>query len=1431
MTTSSQSEQMRSLSQAAEEFRRCLASVYRGDQSRIERDVNAAAETIGDHVGRWPLELLQNADDARASEVRIRLTDQAVYFADNGVGLTPEAVKSLSGTHSSPKKEGTIGRKGLGFKAVYGVSERPRVWSGAEGILFCRERARQWMLEHSLPVDLGVPDVWIPFAISRAEAEQDDSVLAEFRAYQTVVVLPLRPGKDVSAKALEKLLGLPAHLLLTFRHIQSVEVVADTDSFAFRAERIGEDRWRISDERDNSTTAWRCRRETHPVPPAINERMSADLRRRLCEVDVLVASPVKETDLPCPLDDHGELLVYYPTDHPSPVPLVLHADFLVSSDRRTIIDPTSTPFNEWLCDRLARTAVEYVCAAYSVDAPEAFLRLLEPYPNLDEHSLTEYVWKRICIHARQSLRLPDQTGRPRVELKEARVLNLSVGIDDARAIVAPFDGSRLVHPDLERARDVHPVLEALGCTITSSSGFIDWMEKHLAASPSYHDWLLTCCCWLSDWVAEPGENRSGETRRRSDRVRRLALLPINGRLWSSQELGDQKATWRNEQVELLPDWLRLHLVDNWFRDQLAEVERPNVKQLREALGLVDPNAHVLLNAICRAIDRFWKDSEDEPERFLPFIVEQQLHEAVEASDTVGDCPIPVRRSGASTYAPARHTYFGSEFNNDLLARVYGDDRHIPWAIPLQNREDLGRPILEWLGVSWYPRVVEETRDEMKASEYARVSPLVNNQKILSAPCCRLERLEPSSLTPAQSAALIAILSRHWGSYYEKRRHIPVLHTPRSLVHTTEVDSRWWHDVQYNLRPPTISNPMLDDEVIRLKSTVLPNHEIDREAPYLLPAVDPEPFGRDWPQVADWLGRQACVRSDLHQIDVREWRDLLTHRARLLVPRLGVGEGKKIATKWYSSALRALKQRDEEARERLGKLPLVCACGEKVAVVDSRESRWLGDDPEILKDFGERVWHLDLPERDRPAAKQQFRLPSLREDVEVQPEWSADQVRESPDGQSELERLKPYLFAWRADKKGSSSQFREQMVRLRVKFVDDLWVRLRLKGTDHECVVNRKYYVAGNDVIVQTGYGSTAVASGVAQWLGVRGERYFIETLFRCKDNDQREQEIVSRGVLPEHIAAALETWRGQDDVPPTASHQSATPPNGAAEPTAQLGHADESHGLQGAPADGGVSLRPDSATAIERSSSGVSSQTTRHGGNGSSAGGSVATEGMASNRHEREEEPREWRLSCEPEKAGVGERREPSLRSSTVISPKEGETSAKVAGETPDSRSDRDVEESEAVQDDADPNLRRKVGRWGEEWVARVLLQQELVESHPGTVVSEEPHGFTLRRDGKDVVRVLWVNHVSEQRKPYDITIDQGGHRHYIEVKASMNRETEWFQITGPEWSCATEQGNRYLIYRVRGAGEYRPDYQVIQNPVELWRNGSLEGAPLRLRL
>ena len=362
---------MTKLETAINEFRQTQLGVYRVDPGRIVSDAGDAESVTRDHVGRWLFELLQNCDDAKSPNVKIVVADDAVYLADKGKGLELGAISAICSTHRSNKPSYTIGRKGVGFKSVYNVSEHVQVFAVNEGgIDFSPDKTRTWLNDNGFN-DEHVPYQSVPFFIPW---DEEDSVLNTLKDFKTIVAL-----RNVSNEQRERVKQLleewPPHALFSFRHLRKIEAPKLEIHIS-----PGRDLWKLRDSRENIADTWRIAKHREMAPEAVLKALNVDERKAVTQdgVSFLIAAPV-EKRLAVPTEEYLPVHVFYPTEENGPVRLLLHAEFVVKSDRTTLVPIAGNDFNRWVGDRLAFHVCEFVNNAYKQNCPSAHIALLTPF--------------------------------------------------------------------------------------------------------------------------------------------------------------------------------------------------------------------------------------------------------------------------------------------------------------------------------------------------------------------------------------------------------------------------------------------------------------------------------------------------------------------------------------------------------------------------------------------------------------------------------------------------------------------------------------------------------------------------------------------------------------------------------------------------------------------------------------------------------------------------------------------------------------------------------------------------------------------------------------------------------------------------------------------------------------------------------------------
>lgn len=159
-------------------------------------------------------ELLQNAEDAKATEVEFRVEMRRLVFSHNGTRLfSDKDVESITNIGKSTKLTQNytqIGEHGIGFKAVFAYTHTPRIHSGDK--------------------HFDIKDVVIPSPLS------DTDVPSDLKQEETRIILPfdsdaipedsrfrkLVPAETAKAEISEALKKLSIRTLLFLRHIEKI---------------------------------------------------------------------------------------------------------------------------------------------------------------------------------------------------------------------------------------------------------------------------------------------------------------------------------------------------------------------------------------------------------------------------------------------------------------------------------------------------------------------------------------------------------------------------------------------------------------------------------------------------------------------------------------------------------------------------------------------------------------------------------------------------------------------------------------------------------------------------------------------------------------------------------------------------------------------------------------------------------------------------------------------------------------------------------------------------------------------------------------------------------------------------------------------------------------------------------------------------------
>src|SRR6266498_1501054 len=117
-------------------------------------------------------ELLQNADDAGATEAAVRIEDHVFIFEHNGEDFTKEHFASLCRFGYSNKRAlHTIGFRGMGFKSIFSLGGEVRLFTPTLSVAFRKRRFTEPIWLESNSHNSGRTEVRVPITDSYRKIE------------------------------------------------------------------------------------------------------------------------------------------------------------------------------------------------------------------------------------------------------------------------------------------------------------------------------------------------------------------------------------------------------------------------------------------------------------------------------------------------------------------------------------------------------------------------------------------------------------------------------------------------------------------------------------------------------------------------------------------------------------------------------------------------------------------------------------------------------------------------------------------------------------------------------------------------------------------------------------------------------------------------------------------------------------------------------------------------------------------------------------------------------------------------------------------------------------------------------------------------------------------------------------------------------------
>jgi len=474
-------------------------------------------------------ELLQNADDAGARVADVKITGGTFIFEHDGEDFTEEQFASLCKFGFSNKRFlHTIGFRGIGFKAIFSLGDEVQLITPTLAVRFSRNRFTEpvWMdnVPHTSRTRISVQ-------------LRDQKVVAEIQ----------KSFQDWIKSSLS---------LLFFQNISRLTIDGNTVTrrVVGQGPVSGSKKVRLANNDELEVVHFTSSAEPFPedaLQEIRQERMAIDKDLDLppCKVEIVTGVPGPQY-----------LYVVLPTDKQINIPFSVNAPFVQDPARMGIKDPSISPTNRWLLERVGNLAAKCMLDWLSKtqlklsERAEAYQFL--PNRRVASDDCEWYVSSCISNGLKRELIILASDGSLVNRCFTPPYFFYEIWEPEEIAIFAGSEYDAILSKEI--IPDHRKKLERWGfLTNTDEKTVIDWFETHEVPRPKETHKIVKLWAYILN-------NRSYWKR---DTFRLLKIMPIDGWdvLFPSEQLvriGDSIRGLSNNDAEFLSDYLLL--VDRTF---------------------------------------------------------------------------------------------------------------------------------------------------------------------------------------------------------------------------------------------------------------------------------------------------------------------------------------------------------------------------------------------------------------------------------------------------------------------------------------------------------------------------------------------------------------------------------------------------------------------------------------------------------------------------------------------------------------------------------------------------------------------------------------------------------------------------------------------------------------------------------------------------
>ena len=363
-------------------------NAYRANPLLVDEHANIERATAQGGYGRRQVyELVQNGADALighpSGTIHVRLTANALYCANEGAPIEEVGVDAILMSHLSVKRGSEIGRFGLGFKSVLGITNRPEFLSRSGSFSFDAKAASERIRSVAHEAE-HIPVLRLARAVNPLMAAAADPNLAELMSWATTVVkLPL--DRDDTEWLREDLGHFPAEFLLFSPHVGRL-VLEDLERGIVRSIHVSAEGDVMTLSEGGAKSHWSVFRKQHrPSDRARQDAGELVDRETLPVIWAVSRDPGRR--------ERGQFWAFFPTEYRTTLSGILNAPWKTNEDRQNLL---TGPFNEELLEVCANLVVDHLAGLVEPAEPGRLLDIIpargREAPQWADEKLTELVY-------------------------------------------------------------------------------------------------------------------------------------------------------------------------------------------------------------------------------------------------------------------------------------------------------------------------------------------------------------------------------------------------------------------------------------------------------------------------------------------------------------------------------------------------------------------------------------------------------------------------------------------------------------------------------------------------------------------------------------------------------------------------------------------------------------------------------------------------------------------------------------------------------------------------------------------------------------------------------------------------------------------------------------------------------------------------------